>query len=285
MNDLFEIDIRSREALRALAEERGKRMEIERLAAARFLGDREEFSFEGHCLVCERTTLLKVDWMYAERPTPNWRERLVCDGCELNNRQRYAMHLLIRESGGRGGAGKVYLQEQITPFYESTSRILGAQRVVGSEYLGADRSPGEIVDGLRHEDAEHLSFPDASFQAISSNDVLEHVNEHGAALAQMCRVLVPGGTAIVTIPFSEGRDVTQRRARIEADGSLTHLLPPEYHGNPLDEGGSLVFSDFGWDVLDCARKAGFSQAFVRGYWSFRYGHMGGGLQMLFILRR
>ena len=34
------------------------------------------------------------------------------------------------------------------------------------------------------------------------------------------------------------------------DGQLTHLLEPEYHGNPVDsEGGSSCFRYYGWRVL------------------------------------
>ncbi len=37
------------------------------------------------------------------------------------------------------------------------------------------------------------------------------------------------------------------RAVLNADGTLTHLLPPEYHGNPIDDQGSLVTTDWGYD--------------------------------------
>jgi SAM-dependent methyltransferase len=283
--DLREIDIRNRDHLETLGPERAMRRQIECHAAEKFLQDRDESHFDGLCLVCERTTQFLVDWRHGAKPTPNWRERLVCSGCGLNNRQRYALQLLVRVSGGLAGEGRIYLQEQVTPFYAKTCSLLGSERVVGSEYLGPERRPGEVVDGLRHEDAEHLSFSDAGFAAIASNDVLEHVNQPIAALGELCRVLLPGGVALITIPFHEGRETTRRRARIESDGTLIHLETPEYHGNPMDHGGSLVFSDFGWDFLDLARQAGFSDAFVRGYWSLLNGHLGGGLQLLFVLRK
>lgn len=284
MNDLNEVDIPNKAAFEALRDLKNKRIEIEQHAAKKFLSDRDMFAYKGKCLVCAEEMLFSIDWLYANKPTPNWRERLVCSGCGLSNRQRYSMYLLLKECKGKSDI-KVYVQEQVTPFYEAACRILGSEIVVGSEFLGPFHSPGSIVDGLRHEDAEHLSFRDSTFIAFSSNDVLEHVNEPAAALEQLCRVLTPGGIGIVSVPFYVERDHTERRAENNPDGTVTHFASPEYHGNPLSSGGSLVYSDFGWDLLDIARSAGFSEVFFRGYWSFHNGHLGNGLQMLLFLRK
>jgi len=87
-------------------------------------------------------------------------------------------------------------------------------------------------------------------------------------------VLRPGGVLLMTVPFFPERDATVQRAR-HAGGKLEHLLPPEYHGNPIDpEGGSLVYHDFGWDLLPMIREGGFSDAFIGLYWSLEYGHLG-----------
>ena len=51
-------------------------------------------------------------------------------------------------------------------------------------------------DGLR------IPFPDASFDHILCTEVLEHADDPVALVAEMLRVLRPGGTLAVTVPFS-----------------------------------------------------------------------------------
>src|SRR2546427_4023809 len=69
----------------------------------------------------------------------------------------------------------------------------------GKEYHGCDLMPGPGVD--RIEDSEHLSFPDASVGTIVAADSLEHVANPFHAVAEMHRVVAPGGMVIVATPF------------------------------------------------------------------------------------
>jgi hypothetical protein len=55
---------------------------------------------------------------------------------------------------------------------------------------------------------------------------------------------------------------------------VNHLLPPQFHGNPMSTTGSLVFTDFGWDVLGTLRSAGFDESHVAVYGSIRLGNLG-----------
>jgi SAM-dependent methyltransferase len=47
---------------------------------------------------------------------------------------------------------------------------------------------------------EHLPFPDDSFDVVISNEVIEHVADDGMAVAEMARVLRPGGRAVIFCP-------------------------------------------------------------------------------------
>ncbi|XXX74428.1 class I SAM-dependent methyltransferase [Sorangium sp. So ce134] len=51
-------------------------------------------------------------------------------------------------------------------------------------------------------DGERLPFPDASFDTVLSVQVLEHTPRPGALVAEMARVLRPGGLLILSAPFS-----------------------------------------------------------------------------------
>ncbi len=49
-------------------------------------------------------------------------------------------------------------------------------------------------------DARCLPFPDASFDRVIAAEVLEHIPEDRRAMAELARVLRPGGTMAVTVP-------------------------------------------------------------------------------------
>ena len=68
--------------------------------------------------------------------------------------------------------------------------------MVGAGELAADAVRAAAVQG----DALHLPFPDGSFDRIICSEVLEHIPDDVAAMAELARVLRPGGTMAVTVP-------------------------------------------------------------------------------------
>ena len=138
---------------------------------------------------------------------------------------------------------------------------------------------GAIVNGIRHEDVEQLSFKDETIDLIVSNDVFEHIPHPKTGFKECCRVLKKGGVMLATIPFDIEKNQTIARAEIIND-QLIHHMNPQFHGNPILAEGSLVFTDFGWDLLVLAREIGFSDSMVQIYRSINFGHLGGG-QLIF----
>ncbi|MCC2632866.1 MAG: Methyltransferase type 11 [Ramlibacter sp.] len=238
------------------------------------------------CLCCNETTPMLLDlessWEDSDGSRiPNWRERLVCSHCGMNNRQRLVAKL-VQQAARERAAPRIYLMEQVTPIFQWVRQLPDAD-VQGSEYLGYQYRGGEVVGGVRHEDVMALSYADASFDLIVSNDVLEHIPDPAAAFQECSRVLRPGGVVLATFPFHTDREGTLVRAKL-ANGAVEHLHPPQYHGNPVSADGSLVFQDFGWDLLDVMRQAGFSDAACEVYVSDAFGHLGAGL-LVFRLRK
>lgn len=261
------------------SEECQRRSRLERFIATES-AQLSEFHLPGFCMVCDTPASFLVDqssgatwegsvWI------PNWRERGACTSCGLNNRQRAIFTFLKSQIPASGKTSRIYLTEQVTPVYTAFSTRLAGCEVVGSEFLGMDLAPGTIRDGIRHEDLEKLSFETDSYDFVVSNDVLEHVNDPAAALREIRRVLKPGGAALLTFPFHSDRNENETRARLK-DGELEFLLPAEYHGNPVSSEGSLVYTDFGWDVLDLLASAGFDDVGVVLYWSYEHCHLGAG---------
>ena len=128
--------------------------------------------------------------------------------------------------------------------------------VATSEYF-ADASPGEIRAGVRCEDVQRLSYADASFDLLTHTEVLEHVPDDARAFAELHRVLRPGGRMVFTVPLHDGVH-TIERARLRGD-AIEYLQPPVYHIDPLRDGaGILAFRDYGRDILERLRAAGFA---------------------------
>ncbi len=104
--------------------------------------------------------------------------------------------------------------------------------------------------GYRCENLESLTFPEASFDLVLTQDVFEHIFHPDWAIKEIARVLKPDGAYLMTVPIVMKSSPSQRRARIDNNGNITHLKASEYHGNPIDERGSLVTIDWGYDILD-----------------------------------
>ncbi len=72
------------------------------------------------------------------------------------------------------------------------------------ELFGAMREAGEAPAGaeadIKQGDALALPFPDGEFDRVVAAEVLEHIPEDTAAIAELARVLRPGGTIAVTVP-------------------------------------------------------------------------------------
>lgn len=147
--------------------------------------------------------------------------------------------------------------------------------MIGSEYLRDGTQAGKKNSaGTRHEDGTSLTFDSESFDFVLSFDVLEHIPDYKSALLEIYRCLRPGGALILTVPFSLGSATNIERARI-VNGQIEHLLPPEYHGDILDDGGALCFRHFGWELCDVLRECGFADAALHFYWSRELCLLGG----------
>ena len=63
----------------------------------------------------------------------------------------------------------------------------------------AREEPGG-VSAVLSGDAYRLPFPDHAFEAVICSEVLEHLHDYPKALAEITRVLKPGGVFVPTVP-------------------------------------------------------------------------------------
>lgn len=64
----------------------------------------------------------------------------------------------------------------------------------------AGEAPPDGMATTTCADARRLPFADASFDRVVASEVMEHIEDDHAALAELARVLRPGGTIAVTVP-------------------------------------------------------------------------------------
>ncbi|WP_026917332.1 class I SAM-dependent methyltransferase [Gordonia shandongensis] len=73
-----------------------------------------------------------------------------------------------------------------------------------AEMFGALDAAGEVpasgVGTTRVGDALQLPYDDGVFDVVLMSEILEHIPDDAAAIAEMVRVLRPGGVAAVTVP-------------------------------------------------------------------------------------
>jgi SAM-dependent methyltransferase len=81
---------------------------------------------------------------------------------------------------------------------ETTKRWLGAITEAGEAGRTADGTTArfEVVRG----DLRALPVPDASVDRVIASEVLEHIHDDVIAMAEIARVLKPGGKVAVTVP-------------------------------------------------------------------------------------
>lgn len=235
------------------------------------------FTLPGFCYICDRHVNFSVNVengrSHNGRLIPNWRESIVCEECNLNNRTRGFIHILEFLTGVDSYT-KIYIAEQLSPLYNHLKSKYPL--LVGSEFLGNDCSRFVEINGqiVQHQDLTSLTFENDLFDIVLHQDVLEHIPDYLAATRECYRILKPGGYFFFSVPFILNSDKNIIRSRMLPNGCIEHLLPPEYHGNPLDPEGCLAFYHFGWELLEQMKTIGFLEPTTVFYWSHEYGHLG-----------
>jgi SAM-dependent methyltransferase len=89
---------------------------------------------------------------------------------------------------------------------------------------------------------------------VIASEVFEHVRRDRQGFVEIHRVLKPGGSLILTVPYDPAMESTVQR--IDTSGPEDrHLMEPEYHGGG---GHTLTYRNYGRDLPDLLREAGFS---------------------------
>lgn len=92
-----------------------------------------------------------------------------------------------------------------------------------------DSPAGRQIGHAVVADATALPYPDASFDRIIAAEVLEHIVDDERAIAELARVLRPGGTIAVTVPA-------------QAAERVCWALSADYHAPAVPDGHVRIYS-------------------------------------------
>lgn len=131
----------------------------------------------------------------------------ICAGCLSHPRHR-SYNFVIKDLFSKLDMAKKIRVLHFAP-EPQIEKLLRAYPQV--DYLSVDI---DYRRAMRKEDITALSFSDNTFDVIICIHVFEHINNDKKAMQEVCRVLKPGGLALLDVPIDESRDVTYEDATI-----------------------------------------------------------------------
>lgn len=219
--------------------------------------------------VVERCTVCGEEARF-RRTTEQFRETFACPHCRAALRYRAQAQALLKVlSAGRhpslralAEAGDLKGLAIFEPGLVGPLRpFLKTAGFYKASVYEPGRNSGEVIDGTECQDLTATSFAEATFDLVVTSDILEHVRRPEEAWREIRRILKPGGHHVFSIPLTTEMP-DQSIARVDTSGPEDRLLlPPVYHGDGAG-GLSLVYTDFGADILDALAAAGLPSRFL-----------------------
>lgn len=208
------------------------------------------------CNVCQKTFGSFTKFKGGSSYLPDWIVKLqmigsdvdnfACPYCNSFDRERHLFMYFDRLSIWDKIKGARVLH--FAPEPQLSRRIEQNQPV---EYIKGDLFPAN--GSIRKTDITAIDFADNTFDLVLANHVMEHVPAYRKAMNEVCRVLKPGGVAILQAPFSKILE-----QNFEDDGINTSDLRLFFYAQ---RDHVRVFSEKVY--LSSLEQAGFDLALVR----------------------
>ena len=117
------------------------------------------------------------------------------------------------------------------------SPIVRCWREALRRYVAVDLRQTPLVNVVGR--GEQIPFAEAQFDLVICTQVLEYIPEPAAVIAEIYRVLKPGGVLLLSVPAVSPRDADEDCWRF-LPGALRQLLAAFSHSEVVPEGGSVV---------------------------------------------
>lgn len=192
----------------------------------------------GTCPICERHAIFI-------KAGPWLRDEFLCYRCRSIPRWRALIHVIqTRFPNWRD----LHIHES-SPGGPASQKLARECRSYVATHFFPDVPPGQMKNGFRCENLEQQTFADDSFDLVVTSDVFEHVLDPARGFSEIGRTLRLGGAHVFTVPWYWWKKTLVRAVR-GGDGTIANVEPADYHGNPIDEKGSLVVTEWGPDLCD-----------------------------------
>lgn len=185
-----------------------------------------------YCPVCNSWTRGFLSY----GPSSRYRKDVVCPVCLSHERHRLAWVFITTSTDLCSGVPKKLLHCAPEPEFERKLK-----KMAWIQYLSTDLVSTHVMENM---DITNIQQSDASFDIILCSHVLEHISDDRKAMAELFRVLKPGGWALIQVPIS---------------GELTFEVPAAT--DPLERERLFGQSDhvrkYGLDIKGRLVQAGF----------------------------
>jgi len=176
--------------------------------------------------------------------TQRWREQASAVLTLFARGQYHFLSRFARQDEFRGRAVLEYARS--SPFAPCFEALPDYQRACAPE----DLEPGKAADGMSCQDLTRLTYPDARFDLILTSDVMQKFHDIEKAVAEIARVLRPGGAHVFSAPFR---------------------FPLAAHSAPAIGAGAEALAptpgrinEFGRDLIDMHARHGLHARYLRG---------------------
>lgn len=190
----------------------------------------KNFGFGCYCPICSSWVKGFRSYGLAKRADAQ------CPVCGLLERHRMVWLYFLQKTNLFDRKAKKMLH--IAPEREFENKL---KRLAGLDYITGDLNRADVMEKI---DIENIQHPDNSFDVIYCCHVLEHVPDDVKAMREFCRVLKPGGWALLLVPITadktfEDPTVTDPAEREKLFGQHDHVR------------------QYGPDAIERFNKAGF----------------------------
>jgi glycosyltransferase involved in cell wall biosynthesis len=219
-------------------------------------------TYYGDCNICgKRVRFRTLD-------SENLRETLLCEGCGSSCRNRSIAAGLLTVTSETGATSVADLAQigaapriLDTDAHSALFKTLRSAPFYSSSMYLPDRPTGLCIDEkIQNVDLQKMPFADATFDVIMTSDVMEHVRRDQEAHREIFRCLRPGGYYIFTVPYVPAWEDNQ--LRVDSSGpDDVFLMEKQYHGDPLNSEGILVYRIYGQELSKQLRAMGFEVTF------------------------
>ena len=189
-----------------------------------------------HCPVCDRS-------FRGFRPAGSKRARrsnAVCPYCTARERDRLTF-LFLTSAGGPAAGGPLL---HIAPEACLEPRL---RRLADGKYTTADLIRTDVDERF---DLMAIPHPDAAFHAVYCSHVLQDVPDDLVAMAELFRILKPGGWAILNVP-------------VTAETTSDHRDEPGHVRRPGDRRPDEHLRTYGTDFPQRMGSVGFEVGVIR----------------------